>query len=117
MTDTQLLTYEPAPGRSPARARGEAPDFIELPKPDMSSGAPLMKALALRESRREFSSSTTLPLIWCMWSTRPVCSKCLSSNVMSFLPFPQGRWRRMWHCIARRKGSAASYEAGSITTC
>jgi nitroreductase len=57
MLDTQLLTYEPAPGRAPARARGEAPPVIELPRPDMSTGAPLMKTLALRASTREFSDS------------------------------------------------------------
>jgi hypothetical protein len=61
MSDTQLLTYEPAPGRGPARARGEAPAFIELPMPDMSSGAPLMKALALRASTREFSDAPLAP--------------------------------------------------------
>jgi nitroreductase len=69
MTNTQLLTYEPAPVRAPARARGEAPNFIELPKPDMSSGAPLMKALALRSSTREFSDAPLAPatlgaLLW-----------------------------------------------------
>ncbi|WP_233837762.1 SagB/ThcOx family dehydrogenase [Paraburkholderia sp. ZP32-5] len=57
MSDTQLLTYEPAPDRAPSRARGESPPFIELPMPDMSSGAPLMKALALRASTREFSDA------------------------------------------------------------
>jgi len=69
MTDTQLLTYEPAPGRAPARARGEAPAIIELPKPDMASGVPLMKALALRASTREFSDAPLAParlgaLLW-----------------------------------------------------
>ncbi|OUL95627.1 SagB/ThcOx family dehydrogenase [Paraburkholderia hospita] len=69
MTDKQLLTYEPAPGHAPARVRGEAPAFIELPKPDMSSGAPLMKALALRASAREFSDAPLTPaalgaLLW-----------------------------------------------------
>jgi len=69
MTDTQLLTYEPAPGRAPARARGEAAAFIELPKPDMYAGAPLMKALAMRASTREFSDSPLTPatlgaLLW-----------------------------------------------------
>ncbi|MFM0038524.1 nitroreductase family protein [Paraburkholderia strydomiana] len=61
MTDTQLLTYEPTPGRGPSRARGASPAFIELPKPDMSSGVPLMKALALRASTREFSEAPLAP--------------------------------------------------------
>ncbi|WP_233853627.1 nitroreductase family protein [Paraburkholderia sp. HD33-4] len=61
MPDTQLLTYEPAPGRVPARPRGEAPASIELPLPDMSSGAPLLKALSLRATTREFSTAD-LPL-------------------------------------------------------
>lgn len=69
MPDTQLLTYEPAPDRAPARARGEAPASIELPLPDMSAGAPLMKALSLRASTREFSGADLPPatlgaLLW-----------------------------------------------------
>lgn len=68
MSDVQLLTYEPAPGRAPSHAQGNPP-FIELPMPDMFSGAPLMRALALRASTREFSDAplglTTLgALLW-----------------------------------------------------
>lgn len=61
MTATQVSTYEPAPARTPAPVRGEVPAFVELPKPDMSSGAPLMKALALRASTREFSDAPLSP--------------------------------------------------------
>jgi SagB-type dehydrogenase family enzyme len=69
MPDMQLLTYEPTPARAPRRAHGDAPAFIDLPMPDMSSGAPLMKALALRASTREFSdvpltAATLGALLW-----------------------------------------------------
>jgi len=70
MTDVQLLlSYEPAPQRAPASAQGETPAVIELPRPDMASGLPLMKALALRLSTREFSdaplkAATLGALLW-----------------------------------------------------
>ncbi|SDR23292.1 SagB/ThcOx family dehydrogenase [Paraburkholderia tuberum] len=69
MTDMQLLSYEPAPGRAPARTRGETPAVIALPRPDMAGGVPLMKALALRASTREFSDTPLMPatlgaLLW-----------------------------------------------------
>jgi SagB-type dehydrogenase family enzyme len=69
MTHMQLLSYEPAPGRAPAAPRGETPAVITLPKPDMAGGVPLMKALALRASTREFSDAPLLPatlgaLLW-----------------------------------------------------
>ncbi|MDR6207926.1 nitroreductase family protein [Paraburkholderia graminis] len=69
MTDMQLLSYEPAPGRAPAPTHGETPAVITLPEPDMAGGMPLMKALALRASTREFSDAPLLPatlgaLLW-----------------------------------------------------
>ena len=69
MTTMQLLSYEPAPGRAPAHTKGETPAVIELPKPDMAAGVPLMKALALRASTREFSDAPLMPatlgaLLW-----------------------------------------------------
>lgn len=59
MTTTELLTYEPAPAVLPAPAQGEAPPFIDLPRPDLRSGLPLMTALTFRCSTREF---TDVPL-------------------------------------------------------
>lgn len=69
MPDTPPTIYQAAPARAPALPHGEAPSVIELPMPDLSSGAPLMKALALRASTREFSdaplaTATLGALLW-----------------------------------------------------
>ncbi|APR39284.1 SagB/ThcOx family dehydrogenase [Paraburkholderia sp. SOS3] len=69
MTDMQLLTYEPSPAARPVVPRSHAPAFIELPEPDLGAGLPLMSALSMRASTREFSDEALLPatlgaLLW-----------------------------------------------------
>jgi hypothetical protein len=56
MTETQLLTYKAVPGAQPKAAQGEAAKTIELPRPDLRSGMPLMTALTFRASSREFAA-------------------------------------------------------------
>lgn len=51
----QLLTYEALPDARPESAEGAASQTIALPQPDQSSGLPLMTALSLRYSTREFA--------------------------------------------------------------
>jgi SagB-type dehydrogenase family enzyme len=53
----------------PEPATGDAKDLISLPVPDIQGGEPLMKALAHRESRREFDpaplpAQTLSNLLW-----------------------------------------------------
>jgi SagB-type dehydrogenase family enzyme len=57
MTDFQLIDYEPAPLLPPAPASGEASGFIELPRPRLDAGAPLMSALARRRSTRTYADT------------------------------------------------------------
>jgi nitroreductase len=57
MTSLQRIEYEPAPQLPPARASGEAPVFIDLPRPRHDAGAPLMSALARRRSTREYADT------------------------------------------------------------
>lgn len=69
MTDTLPLTYEPARDAQPKPGVGEAPPVIELPRPDLRSGLPLMTALSFRASTREFSEralsrQTISELLW-----------------------------------------------------
>jgi SagB-type dehydrogenase family enzyme len=58
MPTTDLLKYEPAPATAPAPARGEAPTYTDLPRPDLRSGMPLMSALSFRCSTREFAEGS-----------------------------------------------------------
>jgi hypothetical protein len=69
MTEMQFLTYEALPEARPESAEGAAPKTIALPQPDQSSGLPLMTALSLRYSTREFaptalSMGTLGELLW-----------------------------------------------------
>jgi SagB-type dehydrogenase family enzyme len=69
MTTTELLTYEPAPAVLPVQAQGETPPFIDLPRPDLCSGMPLMTCLSFRCSTREFAEGALSPqtlgeLLW-----------------------------------------------------
>lgn len=57
MTEFQRIDYEPAPLLPPAPASGEAPAFIDLPRPRLDTGAPLMKALAQRKSTRVYADT------------------------------------------------------------
>lgn len=57
MTDFQRIEYEPTPLLPPAPASGEAPAFIELPRPHLDAGAPLMTALARRRSTRTYADT------------------------------------------------------------
>ena len=57
MTDFQRIDYEPAPLLPPAPASGEATEFIELPRPRLDAGTPLMSALALRKSTRTYADT------------------------------------------------------------
>ncbi|KWD85793.1 nitroreductase family protein [Burkholderia ubonensis] len=69
MSELQLLTYSPAPPARPASPQGESPVSINLPGPATDGGAPLMTALALRMSSREFAATPLPPttlgaLLW-----------------------------------------------------
>jgi nitroreductase len=57
MSDIQRINYEPAPLLPPAPASGEASEFIELPRPRLDAGAPLMSALARRRSTRAYTDA------------------------------------------------------------
>jgi nitroreductase len=54
MNATQLLSYDPIADSQSNPARDDAPESIPLPRPDLSSGMPLMRALAARSSTRSF---------------------------------------------------------------
>ncbi|KUZ89264.1 nitroreductase [Burkholderia ubonensis] len=62
MTEQPLLTYSPAPPVQPASPQGESPERIDLPRPALDGGAPLMTALALRMSTREFAATPLPPM-------------------------------------------------------
>lgn len=55
MSTPQLLKYEPMPMALPASEQGEVPSHLDLPRPNLCSGMPLMTALSFRCSTREFS--------------------------------------------------------------
>ncbi|MFX1674952.1 nitroreductase family protein [Paraburkholderia sp. A2WS-5] len=57
MTEFQRIDYQPVPLLPPAAASGEAPAFIDLPRPRLDAGAPLMKALAQRRSTRAYADT------------------------------------------------------------
>jgi nitroreductase len=61
VTEMELLTYEASPPAQAKPALGDTPPTIALPRPDPRSGAPLMTALSLRASVREFAP-TPLPV-------------------------------------------------------
>ncbi|RDU99426.1 nitroreductase family protein [Trinickia dinghuensis] len=63
MNMPDLLKYEPAPAALAASAQGEAPSHIDLPRPDLRSGMPLMSALSFRCSTREFSGESLSPQV------------------------------------------------------
>jgi len=62
MTEMQLLSYEAIPEVKAKPAQGDAPQFIDLPRPDLLSGLPLMTVLSFRSSSREFSSTELSPV-------------------------------------------------------
>lgn len=69
MSDPELLTYQPIAVALPGPAEAGAPAVIDLPPPDLGAGLPLMSALSLRASTREFSSAALAPttlgeLLW-----------------------------------------------------
>lgn len=57
MTDLKRIDYEPAPPLPPARASGEARNTIDLPRPRLDAGTPLMTALAQRKSTRAYADT------------------------------------------------------------
>ena len=61
MITNEVLTYEPAPRVLPVPVQGETPAVIDLPRPDLCSGMPLMAALSLRCSTREFADVPLSP--------------------------------------------------------
>lgn len=61
MSDPELLTYQPIAVALPGPAEAGAPAVIDLPPPDLGAGLPLMSALSLRASTREFSSAALAP--------------------------------------------------------
>lgn len=69
MMEQQLLAYSPVPPALPAPPQGESPAIIDLPRPNLGGGTPLMTALATRMSSREFTatplpSATLGELLW-----------------------------------------------------
>jgi nitroreductase len=61
MTKIQSLTYQAVSGLAPKPTHGDVLDVIQLPSPPLAAGLPLMAALSLRASTREFAA-TPLPL-------------------------------------------------------
>ncbi|VWC60560.1 nitroreductase family protein [Burkholderia lata] len=61
MTEQQLLAYSPAAPAHPVAPQGESPAVIDLPRPDLDGGVPLMTALAARMSCREFAAAPLSP--------------------------------------------------------
>ncbi|CAJ0779630.1 hypothetical protein LMG7141_00910 [Ralstonia condita] len=57
MSETTLLSYEPAHGVLPAPTGHTPPATMELPAPHLGGGAVLMTALAQRKSVRAFSTA------------------------------------------------------------
>lgn len=57
MTEMPLLIYHPIADAKPRAAQGETPQTIDLPLPMLSSGVPLMAALSLRASTRQFAAT------------------------------------------------------------
>ena len=55
ITEMPFLTYRPNRVAQPGAAHGEAPRVIALPRPDSSSGVPLMTTLSIRACMREFA--------------------------------------------------------------
>ncbi|MGN6319061.1 nitroreductase family protein [Trinickia sp.] len=69
MNETPWLTYMPSRGTRAHPAVGAAPTVIDLPRPDLRAGVPLMTALSFRASTREFSErelslATLGDLLW-----------------------------------------------------
>ncbi|PTB18940.1 nitroreductase [Trinickia symbiotica] len=61
MTQMQSLAYQTLAGLAPKPVRGDVPQVIKLPRPDLLAGVPLMAALSLRASTREFAA-TPIPI-------------------------------------------------------
>jgi nitroreductase len=57
MTNFQRIDYEPLPLLAPGPASGEASTFIDLPRPRLDAGVPLMSALARRRSTRAYADT------------------------------------------------------------
>ncbi|BCQ28962.1 SagB/ThcOx family dehydrogenase (plasmid) [Caballeronia sp. NK8] len=55
MADSVLLSCDALPEVQPAAVCGAVVDVIELPKPDIEAGAPLLTALSRRKSHRSLS--------------------------------------------------------------
>ncbi|NHL69262.1 SagB/ThcOx family dehydrogenase [Burkholderia ambifaria] len=63
MTEQQLLAYSPVPTAPPVPSQGESPGIVDLPRPMLDNGVPLMAALATRMSSREFAATPLPPAI------------------------------------------------------
>ncbi|MBR8067051.1 nitroreductase family protein [Burkholderia ambifaria] len=61
MTEQQLLAYSPVPTAPPGPSQGESPGIVDLPRPMLDNGVPLMAALATRMSSREFAATPLSP--------------------------------------------------------
>ena len=88
----------------PSPARGDGPASIALPAPDREGGLPLMRALALRRSGREFSAEPLPPgilsgLLWAAFGTnrpeggRTAPSALDAQEVDVYVALPEGAYR------------------------
>lgn len=92
--------------------KGDAPTTIALPEPDRGGGMPLMQALALRQSSREFAPDA-LPqpllsnLLWAAWGVnrsgggRTAPSALDAQEIDVYLALPSGAYRydARDHCL------------------
>jgi len=105
MTQLQSAAYQPLSGLASKPARGDAPAVIELPAPNVAAGLPLMAALSLRASTREFAA-TPLPaeilgtLLWAadgvnrsISGGRTAPSPCGLQEVDIYAALPNGVYR------------------------
>ncbi|HEX7684879.1 MAG TPA: nitroreductase family protein [Trinickia sp.] len=103
--ETPWLTYRPSQRPRAQSPAGEAPDVIDLPRPDLRSGAPLMTALSFRASTREFlprelSHATLGELLWAadginrpLSGGRTAPSPHAAQEIDIYVALPQGVYR------------------------
>lgn len=105
MNETSWLTYSPYDGARPQPATGEVAESVDLPRPDLRSGVPLMTALSFRASTREFlpralSIATLGELLWAadginrpLSGGRTAPSPHAAQEIDIYAALPQGVYR------------------------
>ena len=105
MTQLQQLTYAALPGLAPKPTHGDVPESVDLPCPDLTASLPLMAALSLRASTREFAAmplplETLGALLWAadgvnrsVTGGRTAPSPCGLQEVDVYAALPNGVYR------------------------